>query len=684
MIYSYQYLPYQLDNIQDIEPLLKQVLNREGDGLPTPEYYVQAIGRLLRLVFREKEGFLFFCYDYFPEVYAALSPKMSLDVQRQQLFDYCHDNQKFAKLMPLVRDMNPDQYLEYEPLFRKVAKTRGSKPALRFFISYKPHSQPDHQLADYLFCFFNKLGHQVTLDLSVSHNPVHPPKINQHIGDSDFMVVLLSEQSVDSEMMRAEIKKADEYYKSHGKPESLLVRIDYEGLLPYSMESFLEQKKTFSWWNETDHERLGYEILSFIEGTDNSKKASPQIKPTVLSAMPVQDGKQTEKTSLSKRTITDEIIVSEDGRRVKDEKTLLPPMPEFDPRFLEIHSILFDKDELFAPGGAVKLQDRLYVQRRGDRQLISQLNKKMGTTTTIRAPRQMGKSSLLVRGVHQAIQSGAKVAYIDLQGTDSDCLKSLDNLLYHLATLIFRKLHLDVGLVEKSWRQSLGAKDNLTYLLEDYVLSADTPLVLALDEVDLLLQAGQNFHTEFFGLLRSWHNNRASDFEGKGWDKFYITMAISTEPYLLIQDVHQSPFNVGETITLEDFDPTQTFALNWKHGQPIKSAQIGQFINLFSGHPYLSRKALYMMATQELNWDDLFKIADTDIGPFSDHLRHHWLLINDKPELISALREVIRFHRCSDETAQIRLTKAGLIKGSGQNYSCRCGLYERYFEDKVW
>ena len=75
---------------------------------------------------------------------------------------------------------------------------------------------------------------------------------------------------------------------------------------------------------------------------------------------------------------------------------------------------------------------------------------------------------------------------------------------------------------------------------------------LALDEVDRLLQTP--FHSDFFALLRSWHNSRALD---EQWDKLNMIMVISTEPYLLIADVNQSPFNVGLKIYLEDFNEAQ-------------------------------------------------------------------------------------------------------------------------------
>jgi len=61
-----------------------------------------------------------------------------------------------------------------------------------------------------------------------------------------------------------------------------------------------------------------------------------------------------------------------------------------------------------------------------------------------------------------------------------------------------------------------------------------------MDEVDRLLQTA--FHSDFFALLRSWHNSRAFD---DRWNRLNIVMVISTEPYLLIPDANQSPFNVG-------------------------------------------------------------------------------------------------------------------------------------------
>jgi hypothetical protein len=106
-------------------------------------------------------------------------------------------------------------------------------------------------------------------------------------------------------------------------------------------------------------------------------------------------------------------------------------------------------------------------------------------------------------------------------------------------------------------------------------------------------------------------------------------------------------------------------------------------MRLLGGHPYLTRKALYVLVTERLTWADLTRVAPTDQGPFSDHLRHHHWLLRDESNLREALREVIRHDRCPDETALFRLLRAGLVKGSGEVCKCRCDLYRMYFEDKL-
>jgi hypothetical protein len=519
----------------------------------------------------------------------------------------------------------------------------GLAKATRLFICYKRNVDPDQQLASYLYEYLTGQGQEVFIDQTLRTGDAWLAEIDRQIKQSDFLIVLLSKDSADSEMVQAEIRRAYEYRKRQGNPRALPVRVGYEGLLPYTIDAFLDPLQYVIWQKNGDNERVAREILAAIAGGLPARTPIP-IKPASN-------------------------ILSEDGDAISNEGDLRPPLPQFDPRLLET---------LEAPGGVVKLRDTFYIERQADGQVRREVSK-AGTTTTIRASRQTGKSSLLVRGVSHARQKGAKIINLDFQRIDADRLAAPDLFLRDLAESIVRKLRLDVSEVENFWSGSLGPQDKLTYLMEDYVLpESEAPIVLALDEVDRLLQTP--FHSDFFALLRSWHNSRALE---EQWDRFNLVMVISTEPFLLIADVNQSPFNVGLKIYLEDFNEAQVRDLNERHGWPVSETDFPQLLKLLGGQPYLTRKALYTLAVEHLAWDELMQTATLDHGPFGDHLRRHQWLLRNEPDLRTTLKQIINQEKGADEMAVFRLLQSGLVKGSGDVYICRCDLYRMYFKDKL-
>ncbi len=513
----------------------------------------------------------------------------------------------------------------------------------RVFISYKHDMTDDETLANYLDAYLADQGFEVFTDKNLRAGDDWLQTIDEHIRDSDFFIVLLSEEAAYSEMVQSEVRRAHEHRKRQGAPKMLPIRINYDDLLPYAIDAFLDPVQYANWTCADDTERVAQEIFKVIGEN-----------------LPTQDPVPT-RPSTGK--------YSEDGRVLIHSDSIHPPLPEFDPRLL---------DALEAPGGVVKLRDKFYIERQADNLLQREITK-LGTTTTIRASRQTGKSSLLVRGVNHAKKNGSQVVTIDLQRMDTDRLTSPDLFLRDFAETVVRKLRLDASEVNQFWGGSLGPQDKLTYLMEDYVLpEIDGPIVLALDEVDRLLSLP--FSTDFFGLLRSWHNSRALD---EAWDNLNLVMVISTEPYMLIADVNQSPFNVGLKIYLDDFDEEQVFNLNHRHGSPVDEMDFPDFVKLLGGHPYLTRNALYSMVSENLSWADLQQSATQENGPFGDHLRRHFWLLRDEPELKTAFKQVVQSETSSDEMALFRLLQSGLVKGSGDAYTCRCELYRMYFRDKL-
>jgi hypothetical protein len=335
-------------------------------------------------------------------------------------------------------------------------------------------------------------------------------------------------------------------------------------------------------------------------------------------------------------------------------------------------------DKLSPPGGTVALDDPFYIERDADTRLKREIARS-GTTITIRGPRQTGKSSLLARGLHHAGQNGAQAVYLDMESIDREYLGTPDLLLRYLANFIVHNLGLDASEVERAWRGAFGPKEKLSALMEDYVLPhSAAPVILALDEADLLLQT--TFASDFFALMRSWHNRRSYD---NRWKNLNLALVISTEPYLLISNVNQSPFNVGLKLYVQDFDEAQVRELNRRHGSPVTEEEMPQLLQLLNGHPYLTRMALYTLIVEQQHWANLMRVAASDQGPFGEHLRYHLQRLRDQPELKQALKDVIRHNQCEDDVARIRLLQAGLLKEMGDGCTYRCDLYRRYFEARL-
>lgn len=331
-----------------------------------------------------------------------------------------------------------------------------------------------------------------------------------------------------------------------------------------------------------------------------------------------------------------------------------------------------------APEGALRLTDPYYIEREVDLHLRQEVLA-WGTTITIRAPRQTGKSSLLVRGLNYARQHGMRYTLLDMQGVGEDNLRTKDHFLHFLVRHIFRELGLGLEIVEQEWQSTDTPNNKLTYLIEDYLLSeTDERVILALDEADRLMNTP--FYQDFFGLMRSWHNKRPLN---ESWNQLNMILVISTEPHLLIRDVHQSPFNVGSEFYVNDFERGHVEELNRRYEHLLNEAEIGELMGLINGHPYLVRQAFYNIVTKKWSLPQLIEVAQNDTtGPFGKHLRRLYDLLQWDDRLKRALNEVIEEGHCRSEAVFFHLQQAGLVSGVKEKCRCRCQLYEAYFKDK--
>jgi hypothetical protein len=307
---------------------------------------------------------------------------------------------------------------------------------------------------------------------------------------------------------------------------------------------------------------------------------------------------------------------------------------------------------------------------------------RQGVTITIKGPRQMGKSSLLMRVIQRAQAAGREAVYLDLQQFDQEVLAEAGRFYIQFCQAIAEQLGLPDGTAE-AWAAGGGNNQLATRYVQNQVLKPlNRPLLLAMDEVDRLFEA--KYRSDFFAMLRGWHNNRASPVPlFRPWKQLDLALVTATEPYHLIANLNQSPFNVGEVIPLDDFSVEQVAELNQRHGAPLAPGPLAQLMALLHGHPYLVRRALYLVAGGQMPVERVLEQANSDYGPFGDHLRYHLFRIVDNKALRAGLRQVIRSNRCDDEKTIRLLIAAGLARQEAGAVLPRCPLYASYFGEHL-
>jgi hypothetical protein len=501
----------------------------------------------------------------------------------------------------------------------------------KIFISYKRNVEPDTLVAQSVYDALSG-EHDVFIDTTIQVGERWADQIQRAIKESDFLVIFLSEHSVTSEMVLAEVETAHQHSKSHSKPLILPVRLKYAEPLVYPISAYLNPLQWVLWNQDADTPNLIASLRKVISG-GTLTVSDPVSKDILLSS-----------TSAETPTALANIVL--------DSGALEGTMPHRSP---------------------------FYVERDSDRDAIKALCEMEGVTITIKGPRQMGKSSLLNRLMVDSCGDALRTAFVDFQMIESTSIMD--------ASVFYRQfcssLSWEFGIEDKVdafWKSPLGQVQKTTNYIQNYLFKEikNPRILLAMDEVERMFSSP--FRSDFFSMLRSWHNNRA---RGGDWKRFNMALVTSTEPYQFIADLNQSPFNVGQVVELADFTFKQVTDLNLRHHSPISNSQLQQLFDLLNGHPYLTRKALFLLASGRTTFADLMKNACEDNGPFGDHLRNYLFRMSDQDELKRELKQVLRRSRCSDEHVFFQLRGAGLVKRVGNSVQPRNHLYAKYFAERL-
>ena len=261
----------------------------------------------------------------------------------------------------------------------------------RIFISYRDE-HPDKDLAQEFYDAFQAAGHEAFMAAeSIKLGENWRKRISLELHQCDYFLLLLSPLSATSEMVTEEVKRARSLrdQRENNRPVILPIRVQFplDDPLNYELRGYLQQIQQREWRSAADTPALLQELQSLMQ----EHKAQRDIAPAETeSAVPI-------------RPVVDSID--------------RPPLPVAEPELQR------------EPGGSVPLKSGLYVDRSPIEMDCFAEIEQPGSLIRIKAPRQMGKTSLMARILNHGRELGYETVPVSFQRADSQLFNDLDLLL---------------------------------------------------------------------------------------------------------------------------------------------------------------------------------------------------------------------------------------------------------------
>lgn len=245
----------------------------------------------------------------------------------------------------------------------------------------------------------------------------------------------------------------------------------------------------------------------------------------------------------------------------------------------------------FQAGGALDAH-ALYVDRRADRQLFDAL--RQGKPCYVLAPRQIGKTSLLLRTKDKLLEQGWQCVSLDMQifATDSE-----SGFYGGVIDRLARELDLEWDGTEFRQRHLLSPPSYqwVSFLLDHLLPARRKHLAIFIDEVDNLTQRPFGASEFLYGLRTAIERSAQMPLPQNGTRLLLTVCLAGVAPHMdLARDARRSLIEISQGIELSDFsqdEASQLFpALTALSIYGTPQSWLDAILEWTDGHPYLTQR----------------------------------------------------------------------------------------------